>query len=389
MNIAIFASAFHPHFGGVEELVRQLAHELGRRDHRVIILTNRWPRNLPEWENFEGLPVYRLPFRTSESGWKSKVSYALTHRQVLAKTLRILDRHAIDVVHVQCVSSNATYALRACAARPRPLVVTLQGELTMDANGLFQRSAWAQETLRQALTRADGVTGCSRKTLSDAEDFLGHRMPGSKVVFNAASTGDFAKGQPYQHARPYVFALGRLVPQKGFDFLIQTFAEAGLHGHDLLIAGEGSERARLEELIQLRGLGGRVHLVGQADRARVVSLFLGCSFFVLPSRADEGLPVVCAEAMAAGKAVLAARSGGAPEAVVDGECGIIFDKLDAPACRQGLRRLAGDAALRERLAMAGRLRSEQFSWPTVTGKYLEVYGEAQESARLRKLAPVA
>src|SRR5205085_1848103 len=138
----------------------------------------------------------------------------------------------------------------------------------------------------------------------------------------------FGEASPWEHPRPYCFALGRLVPQKGFDLLIEAFAEADIADHDLLIAGEGSERSMLEAAIQKHGLTGRVTLLGRADRPKVASLFLGCSFFALPSRADEGLPVVCAEAMAAGKAVVAARSGGTPEAVLHGESGLIFDKGD-------------------------------------------------------------
>ena len=246
MNIALFPSAFHPHFGGVEELVRQLAHELQRRGHGVIVLTNRWPRNLPAFEEFEGLPVYRLPFRTSEQSWKSKLTYRLTHERICGETLRILDRHAIDVLHVQCVSSNAHYALRARALQPRPLVVTLQGELTMDAERIFERFETARTTLRRALREADIVTGCSTKTIRDAEHFLGESMPAARTIFNAANLDDFAQAQPWTHARPYIFALGRLVPQKGFDLLINSFADAALPAHDLLIAGEGAERGPLE-----------------------------------------------------------------------------------------------------------------------------------------------
>ena len=54
MKIALFPSAFHPHLGGVEELTRQLAHALTRREHQVIIVTQRWPRDLPAMETFEG-----------------------------------------------------------------------------------------------------------------------------------------------------------------------------------------------------------------------------------------------------------------------------------------------------------------------------------------------
>jgi glycogen(starch) synthase len=378
MNIALFPSAFHPHFGGVEELVRQLAHELQRRGHGVIILTNRWPRNLPAFEEFEGLPVYRLPFRTSEESLKSKVTYRLTHESICAKTLRILDRHEIDVLHVQCVSSNAHYALRARELQPRPLVVTLQGELTMDATRLFERSEGARATLRQVLCEADIVTGCSTKTIRDAEQFFGEPMPAARTIFNAANLDDFAQAKPWTHARPYIFALGRLVPQKGFDLLIEAFADAAIPTHDLLIAGEGTERGPLEQLIQSRGLAGRVHLLGRAERPQVASLFLGCSFFALPSRADEGLPVVCAEAMAAGKAMVAARAGGTPEAVLDGESGIIFEKEDRPALVAGLRRLVADPALRERFGAAGAKRAPQFSWPSITEQYLAAYHDAAD-----------
>lgn len=376
LNIALFASAFHPHFGGVEELVRQLAHELQNRGHGVIVLTNRWPRDLPEFEEFEGLPVYRLPFRTSERSLKSKITYRLTHENICARTLRILDRHAIDVLHVQCVSSNALYALRARERQPRPLVVTLQGELTMDADHIFERSEGARQTLRRALREADVVTGCSAKTVRDAEEFLGEPMAKARTIFNAANLQDFAQAKPWSHARPYIFALGRLVPQKGFDLLIESYADAALPGHDLLIAGEGPERAPLEALIRSRGLAGRVHLLGRAERPQVASLFLGCSFFALPSRADEGLPVVCAEAMAAGKAVVAARAGGTPEAVLDGQSGLIFEKEDRAALTAALRKLADDPALCGRFGEAGARRSEQFSWPVITAQYIAAYHDA-------------
>jgi glycosyltransferase involved in cell wall biosynthesis len=191
------------------------------------------------------------------------------------------------------------------------------------------------------------------------------------------------------HARPYIVALGRLVPQKGFDLLIEAFAEAALPTHDLLIAGEGTERAPLEQLIQSRGLVGRVHLLGRAERPQVASLFLGCSFFALPSRADEGMPVVCAEAMAAGKTVVAARAGGTPETVIDGESGIIFEKEDRNALAAGLRQLAGDPALRERFGAAGAKRAVQFSWPRITEQYLSAYRDAGSKSTYPEASLVA
>jgi len=384
MNIALLPSAFYPSLGGVEELTRQLALELKRQGHQVIILTNRWPRSLPRHELINGIPVYRLAFRTPDANAKAKLSYALSHRLVLEKMLHVLRRHRADFLHVQCVSSNAYYALKAQSRLGLPLVVTLQGELTMDASQLFQRSEFARETLRQCVLKAELVTGCSGKTLLDAEEFLGHRIAGSRVIFNAAEMKDFADTEPYRHARPYIFSLGRMVPQKGFDLLLRALADAGVESHDLLIAGDGPEKAALEIQARELGLGERVRFVGRADRTQVAALFSGCSFFVLPSRADEGLPVVCAEAMAAGKAVIATRSGGAPEAVIHGETGLIVEKGDVEGLSNAIRQMVNDPIHRESMARAGKERSSLFSWETVAAEYVKAYEASAKGAAGQK-----
>jgi glycosyltransferase involved in cell wall biosynthesis len=376
MNIAIFASAFHPHFGGVEELVRQLALELRRQGHEAIVLTNRWPRSLPKEEMFEGIPVYRLPFRTPDAGTKSRVSYLLTSKLVDRDVAAILKRHSIDVLHVQCVSCNGHYALRASRALKLPLVTTLQGELTMDATKLFERSTFARETLRQCMQEAQVVTGCSAKTLADGERFLGRAVDDAQVVFNGASLSDFASAKPYAAKRPYIFAMGRLVPQKGFDVLLRALKKSQVDWLDLLLAGDGSERAKLEGVVAELGLGGQVSFLGRADRQQVPSFLSGCAFFVIPSRTDEGMPVVCAEAMAAGKAIIGTRVGGVPEIVSDGETGLLVGPEDVEALASAIRRLAGDESLSRRLGEAGRAQSERFSWPRITREYLQVYGHS-------------
>lgn len=99
---------------------------------------------------------------------------------------------------------------------------------------------------------------------------------------------------------------------------------------------------------------------------------------MLPSR-HEPFGIVNLEAMAAGKAVLATRVGGVPEVVVDGETGILVPPGDPEALAEGIRRLAGDPALRERLGAAGRERARLFSWDVVTEQYLEVYRKVSKA----------
>ncbi len=374
MNIAIFASAFHPHFGGVEELCRQLALEYRRRGLGAIVVTNRWPRNLPREEIFEGIPVLRFAMRTPTGNMRGRLNYRLTHAAICRSMTAALRRHAIDLLHIQCVSSNGLYALHAKQVLGLPLVTTLQGELTMDAAGLYQKSEYARALLRRVLANSDAITGCSARTLRDGEIFYGKPFDSrGHVVFNGASVDDFDKGEPFTHARPYILAIGRIVPQKGFDTLLRAYAVANPLTHDLIIAGDGPELPALKDLARDLGISKRVLFPGRADRPAAVALFRGASFFVLPSRADEGLPVVCAEALAAGKAVVATRSGGTPEAVLHEAQGLIVEKEDVTALAAAIARLSSDETLLAHLAAGAKARAQRFSWPTIASQYLALY----------------
>ena len=218
-----------------------------------------------------------------------------------------------DIVHVQCVGPNGFYALWAAQDARLPLVVTTQGERTMDAGQLYQKSLAANWTLKRLLRRADYVTACSQQTLDDAKAFAGPKVAASRAVYNGIDLSEFdADTTPYVHPRPYILGIGRVVPQKGFDLLIDAYARLTYRlpdAPDLVIAGDGPERERLKMQAEALGLSERVHLIGRADRPQAVSLFHGCEFFVLPSR-QEPQGIVSLEAMACAKPIVAARVGG-------------------------------------------------------------------------------
>ncbi|HSI32432.1 MAG: glycosyltransferase family 4 protein [Phycisphaerae bacterium] len=381
MNIALLASQYHPHVGGVEELVRQLALEYRRRGHHAIVFANRWPRSLPVHEVIDGVPVYRPAFRTPDACWRSRVTYALSHRLVRAGLHRVLRTNGIEVLHVQCVSANAHYALGATRRLGLPLVTTLQGELTMDATRVFERSPFARQTLRDALAGSAAVTACSQDTLAEAQTFFGDPLGArARVIYNGINLTDFAAPPSGPRpARPYVLGIGRHVAQKGFDVLIRAFALAALPTHDLVIAGDGPERPALAELARSLGVGDRVRIPGKADRPTAIDLFQQCETFVLPSR-HEPMGIVNLEAMAAGKPVVATRVGGVPEVVTDGVTGLLVEPANPDALATALRQLSADAGLRTRLGNAGRLRAEAFAWPAVADQYLSLYAEAIQGA---------
>jgi glycogen synthase len=292
---------------------------------------------------------------------------------VRARMLRILKRHKIGMLHVQCASANAHYAMIAKRALGLPLLFTAQGERTMDAERVYEKSPFINRVLRRLLKEADYITACSRDTLEDLESFGGEAFGArASVVYNGIRVEDFEGARPYVHPRPYILGIGRMVHQKGFDVLIEAFAEAGIESHDLILAGDGPERASLEELARARKLGGRVHFLGRADRGTAVGLFSGCSFFVLPSR-QEPMGIVNLEAMAAGKAVVASRTGGVKEIVEDGETGLLTTPGDARELAAALRRMAGEDLLRVRMGASGMRRVRNFTWESIARSYRQIY----------------
>ncbi len=374
MNIALFASAFHPSLGGVEELCRQLAMELMRQGHGVIVLTNRWPRDLPATDTIDGISVYRLPFRLPEGSAKAAINYHLTHRGIEREMLSILYKHSIDLLNVHCVSSNAHYAMIAQKKLNLPLVVTLHGELTGDANQLFEKSPRARRILELALKNAEMITACSANTLKEAESFYGKSLAGkSRVIFNGVNLTDFAGTRPHGHPRPFILGVARLVGQKGFDILLRAYRSSKVESHDLLIAGDGPERLQLENLVTALGLNGRVYFLGSVSHSDVCVLFRGCDLFILSSRRAEALGIVNLEAMAAGKPVIASRVGGIPELVIDGKTGILVESENIGDLAMAIEKLCSDAELRQRLGNAGRERAMKFSWPEIAAGYLKTY----------------
>ena len=374
-TVAFFASAFHPHVGGVEECCRQLAHQYRARGVDVIVLTNRWPRSLPDREIFEEIPVYSLAMRVAGPSLKSKVTAHTTGSLIRRRVTSILRKHRVDVLHVHCVSLNAVYAMAAQRTLGLPLVVTLHGELTMDAGGLFQRERWAQRAMRDSLREADYVTACSERTLAEAEDWFGSSLRAKGEVIHNGIALDPVPSMPYAHPRPYVLAIGRHVRQKGFDVLLRAFAElraARLPGFDLILAGDGPEYTALRALTAELGLAGHVHFPGRVDHDEALRLFAGCLFFVLPSRM-EPFGLVNLEAMAAGRAVVATRTGGVPEIVLHGQTGLLVPPDDVAALAGAMGRVAASASLRQYFGGAGKEWVKRFAWAAAVDRYFKVY----------------
>jgi glycosyltransferase involved in cell wall biosynthesis len=220
---------------------------------------------------------------------------------------------------------------------------------------------------------------------------LGYGVPEPRCVLveNAIDVREFARvstpgdakrrlGIPPE--RLVVGAVGRLSAEKGFDVLIRVadrLLAAGLD-HELVIVGEGTERARLRALIAALGRSDRIRLLG--FRGDTIALYEAMDVFALSSL-SEGLPNVLLEAMAMEVPLVATRIAGVPRLISDGEDGLLVAPGSVDDLAAALARLLGDAHLRDRLRTSARRTIEhRYSFGARMEKIRALYDDLLGSA---------
>lgn len=170
-----------------------------------------------------------------------------------------------------------------------------------------------------------------------------------------------------------ILFVGRLDDAKGILDLWEAFAGiAGSHGKlILLVAGAGALAERFSRLVTRSGLANRVRTLG--FRADVGRLLAAADLFVLPAR-HEAFGIVLLEAMSARVPVVATRTGGIPEIVVDGETGILVEPCDTASLARALLDLADDPGKRQALGRAGYERwAQSFTLDRFVDETLKAY----------------
>ncbi len=167
----------------------------------------------------------------------------------------------------------------------------------------------------------------------------------------------------------HLLTAGRLTRRKAVDVLLRAVAELRRRGvgFELVVAGEGSERESFERLTGQLGIGGAVKFVGRKSAEELAELYRWADIFVQVPRDlwpdFESFGMVYLEASLFGVPAVASRTGGIPEAVLDGETGLLVAPDDPVATAEAIIRLVNDVEWRRRLGEQGRQRVlDEFRW---------------------------
>ena len=237
------------------------------------------------------------------------------------------------------------------------------------------RAPGLRRLLGRVLAGAVGVVAAGQYPAAEAERAAGRRLPVT-VIPPGVDTGrirpldDQARAAARRRfgiddAALAVVSVSRLVPRKGMDTLVRAAAVLAPYWPDLLvvIAGDGRDRGRIARLIQR--LNAPVRLLGRVPEADLGALYGGADVFAMLCRTrwggleQEGFGIVFLEAAAAGTPQVAGRSGGAAEAVADGETGIVLDADGPTAAARAIGELIGDDRRRRAMGAAARRRAEE------------------------------
>jgi glycosyltransferase involved in cell wall biosynthesis len=247
-----------------------------------------------------------------------------------------LERERIDIVEAHIAYPTGLIARPVAAALGAPLVLFAHGA---DVRDLPERSGRHARLAASTLGAATLVVANSEFLAGDIARRFPRVADRVRVLTPGIELDRFAPGPP--ESRSGVLFVGRLIPQKGADILVEAIARLEPRARGLTVIGDGPERERLMAVATERGV--ELELRGELGRAETARAMASAAVVAVPSVYEEPLGLVALEGMAAGAIVVASAVGGLCETVIAGQTGVAVPPGDVGALA---------AALEQALAMA-------------------------------------
>jgi phosphatidylinositol alpha-1,6-mannosyltransferase len=370
----IVTNDFPPRPGGIQAFLHNMAQRLD--PERLVVYASTWKRGR---EGAEATAAFdaEQPFTVV----RDRTTMLLPTPAATRTAVGLLREHGCTSVWFGAAAPLGLMAPALRKAGAERLVATTHGH----------EAGWAQlPAARQLLRRigesTDTITYLGEYTRSRIASALtpaaAQRMvqlpPGvDEKTFHPASGGDAVRARLGLADRPVVVCVSRLVPRKGQDTLVLAMPRILAAEPDaaLLIVGGGPYEKELRKLARETGVADSVRFTGAVPWSELPAHYGAGDVFAMPCRTRrggldvEGLGIVYLEASATGLPVVAGDSGGAPDAVLDGETGWVVRGGSPEEAADRIVALLGDAELRRRMGERGReWVEEKWRWDLLAEK---------------------
>jgi len=356
VRILIPTADYPPIEGGISTVALSLSRELARQGHEVTVIAPHFDGQ----EAFDAAePVAVVRYRGYGLGW-------LRLGPMLRATwpyLRVTDLAlGINIAYGGLIG----WVGKTCFSKPYVTFAYAYEFLK------FPKASPLGWFLRRLYAGAERVVAISEFTRDRLAEF-GVQPSSIAVVLPGTDGAKDISAEAARRARerfalecgPVILGVGRFVRRKGHLTLVQAMPRIleRVPGAQLVLVGRGPRmNAVIQEAYRL-GVREQVVLPGRISDEELAGLYQACTVFALPTGQDrrgqvEGFGLVFTEAHGYGKPVVAGRSGGAAEAVLDGETGLIVEPNQPDALAEAILRILEDPALAERLGANGRQRVE-------------------------------
>ncbi|MBU6461262.1 glycosyltransferase family 4 protein [Bradyrhizobium sp.] len=350
-KILIITNDFPPRVGGIQSFLHTVAMQLSKD---VAVYAPAW-RDATSFDRSLPFPVFRHPTSLMLPVWT-----------VRRRALAIMAGEGCDSILFGAAAPLGLLAPALRRAGARRMVAITHGH----------EAGWAAVPLARGLLRhigdsVDAVTYLGdyfhrrlADTLSPAAAARMRRLgPGVDTErFRPGCGGAIVRARLGLGTRPVILCVSRLVPRKGQDMLIRAMPMVlkAVSEAVLVLVGEGPYAGKLRRLARRLGLGRHVLFTGEISGEELPAYYDAADIFAMPCRTRragldvEGLGIVFLEAAASGLPVIAGDSGGAPDAVLEGETGFVVSGRDLQGLADRLKRLLVDPALAKTMGTRGR-----------------------------------
>jgi glycosyltransferase involved in cell wall biosynthesis len=396
-------------WGGVAMWNHAMAYAYLALGHQVTVIASRASAQIPALMEMDGIHMRRLLVhdnyrwrRLPGIGRYVRPAQQVAYARCMDRALRELHRERpIDMVEFAEVNAEGFFFAREPLA---PFVVRCHTP-TFVLRRYYDRCEMPYDTQiiswceKDLIRRAHALTAPSRDMAQVIADEC--RLPVEKiaVIPNALASDQWRvvrhENRPtdYPTTRPSeyltVLHVGRLERAKGVTVLANAIpqvlravpnARFVFIGDDRPTARGTSQRTELESHLVATGARDRVEFLGGVDQPTLWKWYRRADICVVPSMLYESFSYTCAQAMAAGKPVVASRIGGIPETMEDGVTGLLVKPGDAGELASAVGRLAQDPVLREQMGCAGREKvGREFDPINIAQQNLNVYERAKRT----------